>query len=527
MKKQAKGAMAFLFLGGIMATSGVVIGVPGIQPHIPPEDIDAVNPADSYPLEERARYCGTGSASSTPYVKEFAIPTPCTQPLGIVADGQGNIWFAETNTGNLAKFITTNGTFKEYVNPSWPGGARSMMWGMEYAPDGSVWYTDDRFNSVWKFSTLDERYTRFNLAESGEDLLPQRIELVGSQLIVNDFIGNNLVLFDPTQGSSSVTYVAVPPPISPAVTAEFAVDDDNNVWYTNWQGTQPGLLVRFDQDEYYAVIGSTGADSVEIGQFVTTFSLPPDLFTPNGIAITGGLIWMADTSSSLFFSFDPITEQFTRYITAPPQQSTYGNHTGLTFEPISRPYWMEADNLNRIVFNEHNANNIAVFDPQKQSLTEYHIPSKNPFWADCDPGTGLSIDDCGLAQIFDIALDGSNIWFTEWVENNIGVVDTTVALPFEILLDSAEVTIPQEESLVVTYTVIPASEGVVTPILAPADPRMTAFLAGPDTITLGSEPVTISVSISAAGVPAGTYNVLLGAQHPDIATSKYLTVTVQ
>ena len=46
------------------------------------------------------------------------------------------------------------------------------------------------------------------------------------------------------------------------------------------------------------------------------------------------------------------------------------------------------------------------------------------------------IDNCGLAQIFDFTVDGEKIWFTEWVENNIGVVDTSVPLPMKIQLDS-------------------------------------------------------------------------------------------
>ena len=35
-----------------------------------------------------------------------------------------------------------------------------MMWGIDYAPDGSVWFTDEAYDSVWKFSTIDEKYER-------------------------------------------------------------------------------------------------------------------------------------------------------------------------------------------------------------------------------------------------------------------------------------------------------------------------------------------------------------------------------
>jgi len=35
---------------------------------------------------------------------------------------------------------------------------------------------------------------------------------------------------------------------------------------------------------------------------------------------------------------------------------------------------------------------------------------------------------------------GTKIWFTEWVENNIGVVDTLIPLPLEIQLEADSIT---------------------------------------------------------------------------------------
>ena len=56
--------------------------------------------------------------------------------------------------------------------------------------------------------------------------------------------------------------------------------------------------------------------------------------------------------------------------------STYGNQTGIVKSPISRPYWMEADDSGKIVFNSQTSNNISVMDPRSDSLVEYHVPSK-------------------------------------------------------------------------------------------------------------------------------------------------------
>ena len=61
-------------------------------------------PADNFPDEQRVQFCGTGNnAKSNDYITEYKIPTECTQPLAIVTDPQGNVWFAESNTGKVAK----------------------------------------------------------------------------------------------------------------------------------------------------------------------------------------------------------------------------------------------------------------------------------------------------------------------------------------------------------------------------------------------------------------------------------------
>ena len=115
--------------------------------------------------------------------------------------------------------------------------------------------------------------------------------------------------------------------------------------------------------------------------------------------------------------------------TSIPTIDSYGNASGVIKNPVSRPYWIEHSDGN-LIMNEHNANRIGVFNPSSETLVEYTVPSRNPNWADCE-----GIDYCGVAQVFDFAAYGEKIWFTEWVENNIGVVDTSIPLPFSIDID--------------------------------------------------------------------------------------------
>ena len=544
MKKQTKGYLAFAFLGGIMLTSGVLIAIPGFD-----EDVDyaAMNdpevtitgtPADNFPDDQRTTFCSSGGdAKSTNYVNEYVIPTECANPLAIVSDYDGNVWFTETNTGNLAKFDPITETFTEYDNPTWPDGGRSMMWGIDYAPDGSVWFTDETYDSVWKFSTIDEQYERLSYPTSGGDSLPQKLSIDGSQIIINDFTGNKLTILNVNPSDDDdVNYLSIPSALDDSVTADFALDSNDDIWYTNWLYQQGGFLVKFNQNDYLSAVSNSGEQFLPLVDFISAYALPVQLLTPNGITFSDdGLLWIVDTTSSSFFSFDPSSEKFIQYVTAEPMFETYGNQTGVIKSPISRPYWIENNNQGGLVFNEQTANNISVMNPKAQSLVEYHVPSKNPNWGDCDSGIAV-LENCGLAQIFDFTISGDKIWFTEWVENKIGVVDTAVSLPLEIQLEQNALNLVPGESQEFEYIISVGSQNdnldlflvasgthdFLTVNVLDNSADLVAIVADP------AETIVISTMISASdNALPGTYKILLGTQSGDVTISKFLTVIIE
>ncbi len=247
------------------------------------------------------------------------------------------------------------------------------------------------------------------------------------------------------------------------------------------------------------------------------------------------LLWIADTTSSSFFSFDPSSEEFVQYVTAEPMFETYGNQTGIIKSPISRPYWIENDNQGRLVFNEQTANNISVMDPKTQSLVEYHIPSKNPNWGDCDSGVEV-LDNCGIAQVFDFAISGEKIWFTEWVENKIGVVDTSVPLPLEIQLETNTLNLKSGESQEFEYAISMTSQNDASELFLVSSTTHDFLTANvldgsADVVAIvenSAEKIMIPTIISTSddALP-GTYKILLGTQYGDITISKYLTVIIE
>jgi virginiamycin B lyase len=220
-------------------------------------------------------------------------------------------------------------------------------------------------------------------------------------------------------------------------------------------------------------------------------------------------------------------------MTADPILETFGNQTGIVKSPISRPYWIENNDQGQLVFNAQTANNISVMDPKEQTLVEYHVPSKNPNWADCDSGLQV-MENCGVAQIFDFAVSGEKIWFTEWVENKIGVVDTSVSLPFEIQLESDNVKLSSNDSVANHIIFSPQFENdiiEVSSIISTTHDFLTVDLIhnSSENFELNSNDsvaVHIELSTSDDALP-GTYKILLGGQTSDIAISKYLTVIVE
>lgn len=523
MKKQTKGIIFTVIFGGGLLFWATAASLPNIMPPEGDEQVTATGtPADNFPDSQREQFCGTGSVKSNQFVKEYKIPTPCTQPLAITTDAFGNVWFAQVNTGSVAKFDPNSETFTEYDNPYWPDKGRSMMWGMDYSADGSLWFTDESFDTIWKFMPQEERYQPLQFP-ARNDSLPQQLLVDGSRIIVNDFTGNKLVIFDPTQSEEELSYLSIPSPVEGSVTGGFAVDSENNIWYTNWIFQEDGVLVKFEQEEYSQAVAKSSNQNLPINEFLEVFKLPDGLGTPNGAVVdSSGRVWLAGTSSSSLFAFDPNNEVFTNYITSDPHPLSFGNSSGVIKAPITRPYWLDVTSDQKLVFNEQTANRIGVLDLESEQLVEYMIPSRNPNWADCGDKS-----DCGLAQVFGFTIADDKIWFTEWVENNIGVVDTTIPLPFSIKPSQSHVTLASGESITITVSGTTDIQGTLNTVTNPKRTGPVLVTSPRPTIDAGGTfefPVTIQVNQDAQ---PGVYKGLVGLQNSEIAISKYITINVK
>ena len=547
MKQKTKGFLAFAFLGGILLTSTVLFALPPPTPTMTPEEVSMEmqsegelqitktgTPMDNFPDDQRDTFCGINDPKSTSYVKEYQIPTVCTQPLAIKVTPDGNVWFVESNVGQIAKFDPVSEKFTEFENELWPENARTMSWGMDYSPDGALWYTDGSFDTIWRFDMIDETYDAVAYpVNSEEGSLPQKLSIQGSNIIVNDFTGSKITFFDLSQNIDEITYSSIVAPIPDSYTGDFAIDSQNNLWYTNWVTNSSimdnlGLLLKFNVEKYEqdSYLASTGMD-IPLENYFEVYDFHQDLNIANGLSIDeNDNIWIVDTTSSFFFKFDPVSEKFTKFVTSTPQKSTYGNATGIIKSPISRPYWSETDMNGNLIFNEQTSNQLAVFDIDNERLVEYMVPSKNPNWADCED---KSKSNCGVAQIFGFDVIDDKIWFTEWAENKIGVVDTGKSLPFTVNTNVESITLKKGETKTISLSINPSSSNVGDINFNSAHTASTVTTSSDLLISHNfdnSNELTVSITASQIAL-SGDYKLLLGVFNSEVNVSKYIDVIIE
>jgi len=417
----------------------------------------------------------------------------------------------------------------------WPEGpfsssysARTMSWGMDYSSDGTMWYTDGSFDTLWRFDTIGETYDVVPYPPSEEGSLPQKIFIHGSNIIVNDFTGSKITIFDLSQNIEDITYSSIIAPIPNSFTGDFAVDSQNNLWYTNWVPETTGLLLKFNVEKYKqdSYLASTGLD-IPLEGYFDVYDFPTDLNTANGLSVDeNDDVWIVDTSSSFFFKFDSNEETFTKFVTSKPQKSTYGNSTGIIKSPISRPYWSQTDMNGNLFFNEQTSNQLAVFDINKEQLVEYMVPSKNPNWADCED---KSKSNCGVAQIFGFDVIDDKIWFTEWAENKIGVVDIAKQLPFTVNTNTESITLKKGETKTISLSVNPSSSNIGDINFNSAHTASTVTKSSDLLISHdfnGSNEIIVSITANQIAL-SGDYKLLLGVFNSEVNVSKYVDVIIE
>ena len=520
----------------------VVIGVAGVLlastlavVYSPP----APEPVPEMMDEGEALLCGSGIANSNRYIQEFLIPSDCSEPVGITVDKDGVVWFSESAARQIGSFDPRTEQFKEFPLPDAMDREKILpvasTWDMKFDEEGNLWFPDVVTNAMWKFNPERESFEVYNIPTTTEFNTSYPINFnfdKNGKVWFSEIYGKKIGSLDPSsaQHGTSKGIREFSASVNLETLGPLTFDADGNIWFTAITYPVSGKIMKFNPNN----------------ESFNSYDLPEGISSPVGIvADKNGDLWINDHGTSAFFKLNPETNSTITYVTSLTRPSTSlglyadcvnrpdGSSLTCGGLPVSLPYWNTIDEQGRIWFNLHQGNSIDVFDPIAETLIEYFVPTQNSGWGSCE---GYD-QPCGIANPlqFTLAPDGK-VWFTEWSENKIAVLNPNLPLPIELEVVNKDISVKQGEVAKIELKVIANDKldstvrmgisGTIVPTGRLVN--MTAQFSEQEFIL--SEPSTKTVMLELIpldGLLAQDYRITVSVKYNDLTYSEIVHLIVE
>ncbi len=348
---------------------------------------------------------------STPFVREFDVPTPSSGPAGITVDPLGNVWFMEDNAAKVGVFSPSNESFKEYpfTAPSQSGQPQTQSANLSniaslaisqiaYDPlTDNVWFTWAASNSIGQFDPKTGQVKFFQVPTEAAG--PFGILISPNDTIwFSEILGNKIGRLDPVSGNIE----EFDTPTSFSGPSMMTFDSQGRIWFA---------------ETYAKKIGVLDPNNVQPGTSngIQEYAPPFQVFSPLGIVFSAGDVWFTDHGANSFGEFIPQNNTWRQFWVTPPIGVSFGG------VPLvqSLPAQILVGKNGEVWIAEHQGNMIARFDPSNGTLIEYQVPTRP------------------LTETLWLALDqNGNAWFTEHDTGKIGVVNASKTIPFSLSISN-------------------------------------------------------------------------------------------
>ncbi|MGZ3629177.1 MAG: Vgb family protein [Ktedonobacteraceae bacterium] len=272
--------------------------------------------------------------SNSSWLNMYTLPVGYAQPLFLVFDGQGRLWFTMPTDDSIGMYNPGNNTFQQWTVPT----ANAGPWDIAIDHNGKLWFTEFYSNKIGRFDPNTQTFMEVSTPASNS--YPYGIVVDGSNNVW--FTENNstvALIGEYTSGGQLDEYkirYSLPSNLTPHL---ITVDPNGNIWWSEgWVGMIAELKVA------QASPGTNNGVTEYAYQKVCTTCEDHT----SGISVdSNGLVWFDDAEQGIFGSFpDSGTGSFTTY-NAPSANSH--PHDGLI-----------VDGQNRIWFSEEFSNKLAV-----------------------------------------------------------------------------------------------------------------------------------------------------------------------
>src|ERR671910_828683 len=464
-------------------------------------------------LQFQTQFCGINSTPhSNSFISEYPLPQKCEMPLGILAEND-SIWYISTKLGHLGKFNIKDNTSQEFTIPVWDSRSKltdiSQTWDVKSDSKGGIWFTDEKQNGIWPYEQDSNSFSFFPVPERPSGfgtVYPVSIVLNDDEIYFAGIRSKSLWFANVSDlknnSSEGISNISLPlssfkgtdPDL--VSTGSIEIDRDRNVlWISMLAFGVKGQLFKFDLSS----------------RTFTTYDLPPHLDSPVGIAIDKkGNPWVTDHGTSIFFMVNSTNGKVTEYSTSPLLISS-ANGPNVSGDTL--PYWIKMDPAGNLWFNEHVGNKLARFNNTDGTLVEYRIPTQNTFMSP------------GISNTLQFSIGKNNqIWFSEWTENKLGMLNGSKALPFVVDTSSTEYTAKKGETIEIPL-VISAIDKVNIKMIASSTFTKTGsfgnstFSFSQESFSMNSgETKNITFLVTPSNdLATGDYTIMIGAENNEVS----------
>lgn len=360
------------------------------------------------------------------FIKEFVVPFDELGLRGITTGSRGNVWFYHSTnvTSTLVSFNPISGEFTKFPvkGETVADDPIINLASAQLAFDSKrneVWFTDARTNSIGKLDVASRQVELLEIPTNNSGPMGIALSPDGGSVWFTEITGNKIASIDVE--SNKITEYVTGKDSGPAL---LTFDEQGILWVTL---SFSNSVLRVDSQTLSSNNPSSAMTELKLSG--------EDAFSPFGIAVSDGKVYVSDHGSSRVTVSDTGFANYISYWTSP----------SIAF-PTTLPSQVVADMNGNIYFPQHGGNRISVID-KAGVMTEYEIP------------TGpLS------TAIFIAASDDGKVWFTEWASNKMAYLDTATQVPFTLNVERTAVTLDRSgpQSVAVSLNSLDAAASPVS-----------------------------------------------------------------
>ena len=363
----------------------------------------------------------------TPYIKEYPMPNG-TWPNGILVDKSGIVWTVGTKSHTLLSFDPNQGrVIASYPIPQ--GGQKnatknnnvqssvSMVWAVVQDKNGSIWFSQaDSPNPLWRFDPSIKKFESIHLVSAAP--YQMKIDQNTGNIWFTTFTDNKLGVIQKIEKNQS-SGNRINESSSQYKVSEFNLGNESfpsgiylkgdSVWVTQSLNNK---LVQFKviTDANGMVVNVLKI--LEIPSPASSTNNQVLFDSPYDLVVLGNKLWVTEHDANFITAYNMGSKSVTKFA-----------DSGNPHQYVTLPFWLrEGDGGVGLWFNEHYGNRMAFFNTTGLTLTEYEIPTR-------DPNLGY------ISNALNFAVDptnNKNVWFSEYNHDKIGLVKSSVSIPFNI-----------------------------------------------------------------------------------------------